>query len=63
MMMAKDNMHEQKIKEFKALPDRKNLELDLDILYNNKITEEVDNDEKTEYDPLKKKLPAKIIKF
>ena len=49
-------MHEQIIKEFKALPDRKNLELDVDILQNYKISY---NDEKTEYDPLNKKLPAK----
>ena len=56
-------MVDQINKELKALPDRKSVKHDVDILQNYKFTEEVDADGKTELDPFKKELPAYIIKF
>ena len=55
-------MLEQINKEFKALPDRKSLKHDVDILKNYKFTEEIDADCESELDSFKRELPASIIK-
>ena len=63
--MPKEDMLEQIIKEFKALPDRKSLKHDGDIFGKHDFSgedKEHDPDNKTEFDPFKR-VPTENILF
>ena len=61
--MTKEDMLEQIIQELKALPDRKSLKHDDDILKNYKFTNEIEIDNKIELDSFKREIPPSTIKY
>ena len=63
--MPKEDMLEQIIKEFRALPDRKSLKHDGDIFGKHNFSsedKELYPDDKSEFDPFKR-VPTEIILF